>query len=154
MPQSVSSLVMNSFSRISFLAALVLFGTCDTSGAMISLGELTKEKAAKMGIVMKSRPNGDAGTKVWLEFNLEGVLKDFSYAELRMEDNEGNHQLSAMLRVNPVHHKQPKGISSVAFSADSSQLENCEFWVVCNKGMAGIGYILKVSDFLDLEKIE
>lgn len=121
---------------------------------MISVGTLDKKEAAKMGIVMKSRPNGDAGVKVWIEFRLEGVLERFTYAELRMEDDEGNHQLSAMLRVNPENHKQPKDITSVAFSADPAQLKNCEFWVVCNNAMEGVGYILKVSDFLDLDDLK
>ncbi|MGY8641475.1 MAG: hypothetical protein ACKVJU_10310 [Verrucomicrobiales bacterium] len=121
---------------------------------MISLGTLDKEKAAKMGIVMKLRPNGDAGVKLWLEFKLEGVLENFTYAELRIEDDEGNHQLSAMLRVNPVHHKQLKDITSVAFSVDPAQLKNCELWVVCSGNLEGVGYILKVSDFLDLDDLK
>ena len=122
---------------------------------MISLGTLDKEKAAKMEIVMKSRSNGDAGVMVWLEFKFEGVLEKFTYAELRMDDDEGNHQLSAMLRVNPVHHKQPKDVTSVAFSADPAQLKNCEFWVVCYGSIRGhVGYILKVSDFLDLDDLK
>jgi hypothetical protein len=29
---------------------------------------------------MKSRPNGDAGVKVWLVFRKEGALKGFTYA--------------------------------------------------------------------------
>jgi len=134
-----------------FFLLLVVAGSCF---GMISLGTLDKERAAKMGIVMKSRPNGDAGTKVWLEFKQKDAFKNFTYAELRMKDDDGNHQLSAMLRVNPVHHKQTADITSVVFSADPTQLKNCEFWVVCNNAMEGVGYILKVSDFLDLEALK
>ncbi len=110
--------------RLIFFPLLMMSSSCF---GMISLGTLDKEKAAKMEIVMKSRSNGDAGVMVWLEFKFEGVLEKFTYAELRMDDDEGNHQLSAMLRVNPVHHKQPKDVTSVAFSADPAQLKNCEF---------------------------
>lgn len=118
---------------------------------MISIGYLDKEKAAEMGITMKSRKNGEAGVMVWLEFKKEGVLENFTYAELRLEDSDGEHLLSAKLRVSPVFHEQPEEITSVAFSVDPLQLENCSFMVVAYNGIrGGVGYVLKVSDFLDL----
>ena len=81
--------------------------------AMISIGVLTKEKAKeKYGITMHTRRNGDAGIKVWLEFKKEGWLEKFTYAELRMEDSEGKHLISAQLQPNPVHHRQPKEMHS------------------------------------------
>ncbi|MCA8989458.1 MAG: hypothetical protein KDA78_17540 [Planctomycetaceae bacterium] len=121
--------------------------------AMISIGILTKEKAKqKYGITMHARKNGDAGIKVWLEFKEQGWLEKFTYAELRIEDEKGKHQVSAMLRPNPVHHRQPEGITTVAFSADPAQLERCSFLVVCyNSNEGDVGYYLKVKDFLDLK---
>src|SRR4051794_36042143 len=98
--------------------------------AEISVGVLTKEKAkAKYGIKMHARTDGDAGIKVWLEFKKEGWLEKFSYAELRMVDSEGKHLISAQLQPNPVHHRQPKEITTVAFSVDADQLERCSFLV-------------------------
>jgi hypothetical protein len=120
---------------------------------MISVGVLTKEKAKeKYGITMHARNNGDAGVKVWLEFKKEGWLEKFTYAELRMEDVQGKHLLSAMLQPNLVHHRQSEGITTVAFSAAADQLEKCSFLVVCYGSNEGdVGYYLKVKDFLDLE---
>ena len=120
--------------------------------AMISVGVLTKEKAkAKYGITMHARKNGDAGIKVWLQFKKEGWLEKFTYAELRMEDSRGKHVISAMLQPNPVHHRQSKDITTVAFSADPDQLAQCSFLVVCYGSNEGdVGYYLRLKDFLDL----
>ncbi len=121
--------------------------------AEISIGILTKEKAKeKYGITMHSRKNGDAGIKIWLEFKNEGWLEKFSYAELRMEDSLGKHLISAQLQPNPVHHRQPKEITTVAFSVDADQLERCSFLVVCyNSNEGDVGYVLKAKDFLDIK---
>ena len=139
-----------------FLTAL--FSICvfaliaSPSLGMISVGVLTKKKAKeKYGITMHARNNGDAGIKVWLEFKKEGWLEKFTYAKLRMEDADGKHLLSAQLQPNPVHHRQAKDLTTVAFSADADQLGQCSFLVVCYGSNEGdVGYYLKVKDFLDL----
>lgn len=119
---------------------------------MISIGVLTKQKAKeKYGVTMHARKNGDAGIKVWLQFKKEGWLEKFTYAELRMENAQGKHLISAQLQPNPVHHGQSKDITTVGFSADADQLEQCSFLIVCYGSDEGdVGYFLKVRDFLDL----
>jgi hypothetical protein len=140
-----------------FLIATLVFANLaigSTCYAMISVGFLNKEDAkAKYGITMHARPNGDAGVKVWLEFKKEGLLKDFTYAEFQLNDDKGKHLVSAVLQPNPVHHQQAADITSVAFSADESQLANCNIMVVCYGSNEGdVGYILPVKDFIDLQK--
>ena len=135
------------------LSIFVFTSIASPSFAMISVGVITKEKAKeKYGITMHTRNNGDAGIKVWLKFKKQGWLEKFTYAELRMKDAEGKHLLSAQLRPNPVHHRQSKDITTVAFSANADQLGQCSFLVVCYGGNEGdVGYYLNVKDFLDLE---
>src|SRR5438046_1389713 len=113
---------------------LALLGCCivalvaSSSFAMISVGTLTKEKAKeKYGITMHARKNGDAGVMVWLEFRKEGWLEKFTYAELRMNDPQGKHVVSARLQPTPVRYDQSKDITSVSFSADPEQLAQCSF---------------------------
>ena len=120
---------------------------------MISVGVLTKETAKeKYGITMHARQNGDAGIKVWLEFKQQGWLEKFTYAELRLSDAKGNQLLSAQLQPNPVHHRQPADVTTVAFSAEADQLSRCSFLVVCYGSNEGdVGYYLNLKDFLDLE---
>ena len=138
----------------SLLRSLILCSLiASPSLGMISVGVLSKEKAhKKYGITMHARKNGDAGIKVWLAFKQEGWLEKFTYAELRMEDAKGKHLLSAQLRPNPVHHRQAKDITTVAFSVDPDHLGRCSFLVVCYGSNEGdVGYYLKLKDFLDLK---
>ena len=131
------------------LAVLLFAAWAGAAKAEIVLQRLSPEQAKEMGITMKFRPNGDAGVMAWLEFRKQGVLESFSYAELRMEDAQRRHLLSAMLRPRQVTRDQSPEITSVAFSARASQLELCSFLVVTYGSRPGdIGYILQVSDFL------
>lgn len=136
------------------IAACLLIAAVRPCSAMISVGILSKEEAAKLGITMQHRPNGDAGVKVWLEFKKEGFLEKFSYAELQMKDARGDHLLSAILEPHPVTYGQSKEIVSVAFSADPSQLERCAFMIVAYGSSRGdVGYVLNVKDFIDLANL-
>lgn len=137
----------------SVLLCLAILTVVANSGfAMISVGVLSKATAKdKYGITMHARKNGDAGIKVWLQFKKKGWLQKFTYAELRIEDR-GKHLVSAKLQPNPIHHRQPKDITTVSFSADPDQLAQCSFLVVCYGSIEGdVGYYLKVKDFLDLD---
>ena len=101
-------------------------------------------------MTMHARQNGDAGIKVWLEFKKEGWLEKFTYAELRMVTDDGQHLLSAKLQPNAVHHRKSDDKTTVYFSANSKQLKNCSFLVVCYGSSEGdTGYFLKLKDFLD-----
>lgn len=139
--------------RTILLSSCVLAFFASPSFGEISVGVLTKEAAKdKYGITMHARKNGDAGIKVWLEFKKEGWLEKFTYAELRMQDDRGKHLVSAMLQPNPVHHRQPADVTTVAFSADADQLERCSFLVVCYRSNEGdVGYYLNLKDFLDMK---
>jgi len=141
-------------SRISTALLCVCIFTFTTNPifGMISVGVLKKEAAKeKYGITMHARKNGEDGIKVWLQFKQEGWLEKFTYAELRMVDNQGNHLISAKLQPSPVHYQQSKDITTVAFSVEADQLAQCNFLVVCYGSNEGdVGYYLKVKDFLDL----
>ena len=66
-----------------------------TAFALTEIANVSKETADEMGIAMKTRKNGDAGNMVWLEFKKEGVLKKFSFAQIRMSKEDGSHLFSA-----------------------------------------------------------
>jgi|TARA_B110000879_G_scaffold77246_1_gene107536 hypothetical protein len=57
---------------------------------------------------------------------------------------------SAMLHPHPVVQGQPKDLHTVSFSAQKEVLKNCTFMIVAYGSLrGGVGYILKVSDFLN-----
>lgn len=137
---------------LGLLTLLVLTVTAPRASALILIAELDREQAKdKLGITMHARKNGDVGIKVWLQFRKEGKLKEFTYARLQMVDEDGKHLLSAQLQPNPVHHRQPKDVTTVAFSAQPEKLKRCRFLVVCYEGLSGTGYSMKVEDFLELD---
>lgn len=120
---------------------------------MISVGTLNKKEAKeKYGITMHARKNGEAGIKVWLAFKEKDWESKFTYAELRIEDEKGEHLLSTELKPNPIHHQQSPEVTTLVFSARQDQLKNCKFFVVMHQGLrTGVGYYLPVKDFLDLD---
>jgi len=137
-----------------FLLALVFLAHgASSSFAEIIVGTLTKEKAKeKYGITMHAQKNGDAGIKVWLQFKKEGWLEKFTYAKLEVMDENEKPLISAMLKPLPIDHRQSDDVTTVAFSADASQLPRCRFLVVCYGSNEGdVGYTLAVKDFLDLK---
>ncbi|MCB1125592.1 MAG: hypothetical protein KDM81_03780 [Verrucomicrobiae bacterium] len=139
--------------RCAVWSLLGFLATALPCSAMISVGNLNKEEARDLGIVMKQRPNGDAGIKVWLEFKKVGFLEHFTYAELRVKDAQGKHRLSARLQPNPVVHGQDNDLVSVAFSAVPAELPHCAFMIVAYGSSRGdVGYVLEVKDFLNLPR--
>ena len=132
---------------LSFLA--LLFFSIAPAFALISVGHMTKAEAKEAGITMKSRPDGDAGTKVWIEFKKQGFLQAFTYAELQVYDAQGKQRLSARLEPVPVVPGQAKDVVTCSFSADPAELEHCAFLVVAYGSTKGdVGYVLKVKDFI------
>ncbi len=121
---------------------------------MISVGYMSPKQAKELGIVMKHRPNGDAGFKVWIEFKREGFMEKLSYCELRMNDSGGKHKLSARLAPHPVQWKQAKDLVTVSFSAQADTLSQCAFFIVAYGSPRGdVGYLLQVEKFIDLTKL-
>ncbi len=114
---------------------------------------LTKEAAQeKIGITMHGRKIGGERITVWIEFKRTGSLEKFTYAELRMDDQNGKQVLSALLQPTPIYNRQAKDLTTVAFSATPERLAQCSFLVMCNENSDGDeGYVLKIKDFLDLK---
>jgi hypothetical protein len=142
------------FSRILLAAVWILLLASPCFG-MISVGEMSKEEAAKLGIVMKSRPNGDAGTMVWVEFKKTDFLAHFTYAELEVTNAAGKHRFSVKLVPNQMVYQQPSDLISVGFSAEPEELEHCAIMLVAYGSSRGdVGEVLKVKDHLDLAAVK
>ena len=53
------------------------------SNALSFVSPLTKEEAPKVGVTVKSKSNGQARTKVWLEIKKNGPLGDLPQLNFR-----------------------------------------------------------------------
>ncbi|MFM8468439.1 MAG: hypothetical protein ACKODH_00470 [Limisphaerales bacterium] len=97
---------------LSILMAGLLVGASPCL-ALVQIAEVSKERAKEMGVTLRSRPNGDAGVAVWIEFKAAGALKNFTRVELRMTSG-GKHLVSAPLQVT----RKAGDLVEAYFSAD------------------------------------
>lgn len=112
--------------------------------ALRSIADVSKERAKEMGVTLRSRPNGDAGVAVWIEFKAVGVLKNFTGVELRMTSG-GRHLVSAPLLAPRTEDKV-----EAYFSADPDQLAGSTLLIaVTDAPRTHIGYEFRVKDFVD-----
>ena len=104
------------------------------------------EQARKLGVVIKSREDGVAGIRVWLELETKGAFQTFRRVDLLVK-SEDQHLASVPVAVT---HPTPERISA-GFSSHRSLLKSSELQVsVDSKG--SIIYRFKLSDFVDLEQ--
>lgn len=114
--------------------------------ALVSLAEVSVERAKEMGVTIRSNPNGDAGVMVRVEFKTQGELKNFT--QVKLEINAGENHLSAPLQTS----RPTADTVSVYFSADQGWLDTSLVTVVVKDGERTlIGYQFKVRDFIELE---
>ena len=131
---------------LTLLVALFLAGTSQCF-ALMEIAEVSKERAKEMGVTLRSRPNGDAGVAVWIEFKAVGVLKNFTRVELRMTSG-GRHLVSAPLLASRTEDKV-----EAYFSADPDQLAGCTLLIaVTDAPRTHIGYEFRVKDFVEPTK--
>ena len=131
-----------------FVVALVLFFSSRFCLAEWVIEDVTAERAKALGVSLQAQPNGTAGIKVTLAFKSEGVFKDFSEVELRVESEEKS-LVSAPLQVA----RPAAGRATAHFSADPSQLINSSLTIFVPGGLGGEGYRFKVKDFVEVEKV-
>jgi len=118
--------------------------------ALVEIAEVSKERAKEMGVTFRSRPNGDAGVAVWIEFKVADVLKNFTRVELRMTSG-GRHLVSAPLQTT----RKADGSVEAYFSADAAQLAGSTLLIaVTDAPRTHIGYEFKVKNFIEPPKAQ
>jgi hypothetical protein len=133
--------------RLSVLAILVgaFAGRCL---AMMSIEEVTKERAKALGMEVHVNAGGPDVVRVELEFDVAGELK--SYARVDMEVTEkGKLLFSSSLK----EEKAKAGHVVVSFAADRGQLDKITLRVVSGVPRAMVGHDLRVKDFVDLKNL-
>jgi len=134
---------MKAILNITVLAVL-LWVTPSPCLAMISVEDVSMERAKELGVTFRTDRNGEAGIQVWLEFKAEGELKKITYVELQIGHGE-DRIMSARLDVS-----QPKpGSMAVHFSAYPAYLPRSTLMIVVYQGPKGdVGYRFRVKDFI------
>ena len=116
--------------------------------AMISVEDVSQERAKELGVTFRTHTNGEAGIRVWMEFKLKGELQKITYVELQVGDGP-ERIVSGHLRVsNP-----DPATASVNFSAFPAYLSKSTLMIVVYNGPRGdVGYQFKVKDFIEPPK--
>lgn len=130
---------------IAALLFVLFLATASQCFAMMEIADVSPQRAKELGVTLCSRPNGDAGVAVWIEFKAAGVLKNFTRVELRMTSG-GKHFMSAPLQAT----RKADGAVEAYFSADPAQLVGSTLLIaVTDAPRTHIGYQFKVKDFVE-----
>jgi hypothetical protein len=131
------------------LAALVLLLViCNPSLGMISVENLTRDRAKELGIELKAKANGPREAWIELEFKPEGQLKEFQHVSLEIRDGD-----QFLLGWTPLEAK-PTGTGSVVVRvmANRAFLGKVTLRIVTG-ATDDVGRDLRIRDFVDLEKL-
>jgi hypothetical protein len=128
------------------LAVLVLFLACGTCLAMISVGNVPKERAKEWGIALKATANGPKEAWIELAFKPEGKLADFNHVSLEIADGD-----QFQLGWTPLKDERTSdGKVIVRLMGNRAFLEKVTLRIVCGT-LADVGHDIRIKDFVDLK---
>lgn len=122
--------------------------TPSRSIAMDSIAFVNAERARELGLQVRSRAAGPDGVWVELEFEPAGKLAGMTHVDLQMHDGK-KLLLATILRNN----RSGSGHFAVSFTADRCNLGKFTLRVMKDLGLGGVGYVLRVSEFVDLKQL-
>ena len=131
--------------------AILLVAASGRCLAMISVENLTKDRAKELGIELRGKANGPKEAWIELELRPEGKLKAFDHVSLEIRgDDEGKEFL---LGWTPLQSQRTStGSVIVRLMANRAFLEKVTLRVVCG-AMGEEGHDLRVKDFVDLKTL-
>ena len=130
-----------------FALAVTLLVAPSPCFALWGIVNVSNERAKELGMEVRSEPAGPNDVRVELEFKLEGKLKDFSQADVRIGAGK-NPLLTAPLRED----RSKPGRVVVSFSAERGQLGIINLGVMVPESLGGTEYRLRVKDFVEPKK--
>ena len=119
---------------------------CSSQGFALQINkEVSKEAAKKLGVTIRSQQNGEEGVAVWLEFNPQGELKNFTRVELEITAAGKSLVHAPLLTSRPTEDNV-----SVHFSADPAYLATSELTIlVQDEKDTRLVYQFKLKDFIE-----
>ena len=116
--------------------------------ALMSIEQVTKERAKKLGVELRIKPNGPNEVWVELEFRARGELKDFEHVSVEIRDGE-----KFLLGYTPLKSRvSDSDRVHVGFLANREFLEKVTLRIVTGQIGNNAGRDFRVKDFVDLEK--
>ena len=121
--------------------------------AFVSIGIVSEERAAELGLNVRSEKTSSGALRITVEFKTEGELKIFSEAtrgnrvELQVGDFE-NPETVAALRED----RSTPGRLIVHLSTDRTQIDKTSIWII--RPAAGIADVIRLKDFVDVGQVQ
>ncbi len=117
--------------------------------AMADIEVVSKARAKELGMEVQSKAAGPDAVRIELEFKIEGALKSFSRVDLEISEG-GKLLVSSSLR----EERSSPGRVVVSFAADRANLDKITLRVMVQPAPRDMtGYVLRVRDFVELEKL-
>ena len=131
------------------ILSVLLLAVASPGAAMISVENLSGERAKKLRIELRVKANGPREAWLELQFKPEGELKAFHHVSLEIA--EGEHFLLGWTPLKD--ERQPTGSIIVRVMGNRAFLEKVTLRVVV--GATGEeGHDLRVKDFVDLKNLK
>ena len=122
---------------------------CGPSSAMISVGNVSVDRAGELGIELRAKPGGPKHAWIELEFKPVGPLSKFRHVSLEIPDGD-----ELGLGWTPLKDSRTSSGSVVVRVMGSRQfLKKVTLRIVCGELRSETGLDLRVGDFVDLEKL-
>jgi hypothetical protein len=138
---------MGTIFNTSVLAVLLTVAP-NRSYALELIETVTKEQAKLLGLQIRSNAAGTDAVLIVLEFETKGELKNYHRVALELHDR------GKLLATSTLKEEESKpGRVVVSFAADRAKLDQFTLKVVTQSGLERVGHVIRVKDFVKLDKL-
>ena len=131
-----------------FSILTLFFALGNPSFAMISVGNVSKERAAELGVELRARAGGPEHAWIELEFKTEGTLAKFKHVSIEVPDGD-----ELALGWTPLKDRRTSsGSVMVRLMGSRKFLEKVTLRIV-HGDLGSRGLDLRIKDFVDFEKL-
>lgn len=128
----------------SFVTLLCLSSYAEPVAAMAEIQPVSPEKSKKLGVTVRTQPSANEDLMVIVEFKKQGEMKEFRWANVELARNGKRVIASA---VQP--REMEKDVVRFDLYMDPEAGKDTTITIfVYNRARTGIGYSLKLRDFL------
>lgn len=134
----------------SLVLAIVLSAASTRCHASMDIENVSKERAAELGVVVRATGNGPNEVWVQLEFKPEGKLGDFSHVSLEIADGD-----KFLLGYTALAGKRSEtGTLTFGLLVNRAFLNKITLRIVTGHPMDQTGHDLRIKDFVDPDKVK
>lgn len=125
-------------------AGLCIVAFAQRSSALAVLEDVSKDRAKQLGIIVRSQPSANDDLMVIVEFKKQGDMRGFRWADVELR-RKGKRVISSAIQPRTTD----KDSVRLDLYMDAAAIPDTTVTIfVYNQPRSGIGYRLKLKDFL------